>query len=192
MLLGNRRTGSADPIGRPALDRPKLPRYVRQAILAEWLGVSRITIGEAVRDPSAPRKKSTDGEWLYPWPEFNIWYHKYAADRAVAAAAKRRARGEGATEGSELDKIRLRRATLDLEGAELDFAIRRREFMPVEEHLGLLRSTLERVRAGLLAAPGRLAPAVLGIKTVADAQTRLLNGFDDILEALGKSPERSA
>lgn len=146
--------------------------------------MSRITLAEAVRDPSVPRKKGPGGEWLYPWPEFNVWWHKTAADRAVLKAAKLAARANGAGEASPLDLLRIRKLEAEIAEAELGFARRRGDLMTVDEHLALVRAVVERVRSGLLALPGRVAPTVLGCKTIAEAQGKLVRAVDDILQGM--------
>lgn len=163
---------------RPRGEWPSPPKEVPITVLADWVGVSRQTLYEAVRDPTTPKRKLKDGTYLFPWPEFNLWWHQRAVQRAR--------RPEPAAD--PMAAVRVERAKLELETARLELEERRGGHMLVAEHQALVQAMLERVRTGLLLLPNRLAPRVIGYDDPALVRPVITREIDTLMGTFAEAP----
>jgi phage terminase Nu1 subunit (DNA packaging protein) len=109
----------------------------------------------------------------YPWPEVFRWLTEQIERRARDAAKP--ANFEDARARTELAKAEM---------AELDLAERRGELMTVADGEKVMIAAFSRVRAQVLAMPGKYAPRIVGIPTVARANEILRAVADELMQDL--------
>lgn len=98
---------------------------------------------------------------LYEFPYCFDQYVLFKQREAVARAP--------APKPLDLVEAQKRRAIADAEMAELELAHRRKELVSVKAFDRVLGERLDRVRARLTAMPGRLAPDVVGLRSIPEA-----------------------
>lgn len=118
------------------------------------LGMTDVSVGEWGKKPNAPVVLKA-GRRFYLWPQFPIWYR----------TELQRNREKPAT----FDDARTRKMTAEAELAEIELAKARAEVLTIADMEALVAKDYTNVRAGLQSMPGRLAPDVVGLKTVAEA-----------------------
>lgn len=124
------------------------------------------------------------GEKRYPWPKCLHWYLAHKVD----AIAKR-------SDGKELDAQRLRKLTAEADLAELKAEQERGRLVAIDYMEQQTTTLLQRLRAKLLNAPSKHAPAMVGLRTMHEAQSRLELAFAEVMTALaetGEDPELDA
>jgi phage terminase Nu1 subunit (DNA packaging protein) len=103
-------------------------------------------------------------------------YVKYLRDRALPGEA------EGLSE--DFQKARARRTAAEASMAEMRAAQARGELIPAADVHEVLTAIFGRVRSKLLALPSKLAPRLLGVTSVNDAQEQLKAGVYEALSEL--------
>lgn len=135
--------------------------------LAEWLGLTTRQVTN-LADQGMPRR-AAGHRVFFPWPEALHWYIQNVKD--------------GARSGDdEKQKLTTRRLQVEVDLAELALAKEREQVVTLDYMEEQLRRPLERLRAKLLNVPGKYAPAMVGLRSTAEAQTRL-EGM--VAEAMG-------
>jgi hypothetical protein len=165
----------------------RIPEKVSIRALARLLKVSERTIRrwqnpQLDKSDDAPRSPipftKVGNATLFPLEACIAWFVDYRTSIASRSV-------------SELDLARQRKVTADAEIAELDLAQRRGELVPASAYRSELADTVARIRAQLLASPGRYSARTVGMMNLIDS-TRVWDGaVRDILSDLARG-NRSA
>lgn len=158
----------------------RLPDFVSIRVLARLLKVDERTIRrwqnpKDDKGEDAPRlaipfeKKGT--ETTFPLEACIAWFVDYRVSIASRSV-------------SELDLARQRKVTAEAEMAELDLAARRLDLVPVEATRTVMADIASRLRAQLLAVPGRYSARIVNLATLPDAQRALDHAMRDVLNEL--------
>jgi phage terminase Nu1 subunit (DNA packaging protein) len=118
-------------------------------------------------------RKGDGGQERYPWPEIHRWMLEHA-----------RQEGRESVRPADYEDAKARKAMAEAELAELDLAQQRHELMTVEVAEKTLGEAFQRIRGQLLALPRRLAPDVVGVQTLPEANARLTKAIAEVLEEL--------
>ena len=119
--------------------------------------------------------ESKSGVIRYRWPEYLAWWHA----RDVAAAEERSA-------PADLNEARTRKTAAEAELAELALEEQRGTLIRVDDAALRVARVLERVRARLVALPGKLAPRLPQLETAAECQAIVEGGVADVLTELSR------
>ena len=147
------------------MPKTKPKNLITPAEYARRRGVSRQAVAAAINEG---RITLVDG--------------KIDPERADAEWAERTTGRRGGTLADARRRLTEAKAAL----AELELSIRRGEYMAIQDVLAEHRKMLERLRAVLLAAPGKYAHRVLGIETLRQAESALRAIIDDLMLALSE------
>ncbi len=120
---------------------------------ARRLGLTGGEVSRLHGEPGAP-KVVRGGKVFLRWPEFPRW-----RDERLKKVGK----------PSGLDEARRRRLSAQAELAELELAKARGDLLTISDVERIVSTDYGKLRAQLLSMPGRLAPCVVGVKTMADA-----------------------
>jgi phage terminase Nu1 subunit (DNA packaging protein) len=133
--------------------------------------------------------RRTVSNWLNESPAIPSWKDgKVRKFDSVAVTEWRDARvGETRRIDSTLDEARIRKLTAEAALAELELAERERLVVSIDEMERLLSAPLYRLRAQLLVLPSKWAPALVGCRTIADAQTRLEAAVSEAMLTLAET-----
>jgi len=105
----------------------------------------------------------------YPWPDFPKWYRERLQDEGKPKS---------------IDEAERRKATADAELAELKLATARGQTALIAEMEKAVNADYAKVRAKLVAFPGRVAPLLLGLKTAAEAKIKLTTYVNEVIEEI--------
>lgn len=122
--------------------------------------------------------RNTDG--TYPWPEALHWYIEFKKNERKA--------GDAAEEKTKRDLLH-RRLELEVRTAELELAERERRLVSIDYMERQTAELLQRLRAKLLNFPSKWAPAMVGLRTIAEAQTRLEPAIAEAMQSLAETGE---
>lgn len=161
-----------------------MAEWLTQSECADRLGITPRQVYNLTRSvagrPSIPSRMK-EGKRQYKWPDANQWY----IDQKLAAAKPEKAEDEQKL--AQTRKTVAEASLKELELAKQEGALLDADY--VERQLTLI---LEALRSRLLAARGRFAPQILGIKSIGDAQRRIEPLFDELMETLRRVPEDAA
>lgn len=158
----------------------RLPEFVSIKTLAKLLKVDERTIrrwqnpkedesDDAARTPIPFEKRGN--ATVFPLTPSIAWFVDYRVGIASRSV-------------SELDLARQRKVTLEAEKAEFELGKMRGETVTVDSFRVVVRDIASRVRAQLLAAPGRYSARVVGVSTLPEAQRALDAIVRDVLNEL--------
>ncbi len=147
---------------------------VSQAQAAEWLGITRQSVGRWMVKAGAPVERRGGRFWCV-WPDFPVWR------RAERDASVRRKAGYPA-----LEAAKLRRASVEAELAELNLAERRGDLVGVEDYRRELRSIMGRLRGILVRWPAEWAPRFVELTTTGQAEGELFEGCRVLLARMAR------
>lgn len=152
--------------------KPKAPKTVNRAALAELFGVSLPTV-DAWRRRGVPQVEAGRGQIGF-------------IPRDVVAWLLDREREQSAKHELEISLVELerRRALADTELAELRLARERAEVTPNDIAVGLIAAEYEAVRAKIQAIPGRYASSLARLKTSPKTKAALREIAIEILSEL--------
>lgn len=145
---------------------------VTQSEAARRLGMTPQALGRWTDRPGAPvvLKK---GRPYCIWPDFPKWRDAELARKAAEAAAP-----------GDFEEARTRKVSAEAELAELELARERGRMVTVDDCADRLARILERVRARLVAVPGKLAPRLVGLGTAMEARGVLEEAVGETLAEL--------
>jgi hypothetical protein len=149
---------------------------ITQVELARRLGRSTRIVRRFTRDGVLVRENG-----LYPWPASRERWLRHVKEDHHRRRSPRAKLKETVV---DLDAVRLRKAQIALERAELELAEHRARLIPLEVHEARVRAIVERVNASLKAIRGRWGPHMLGIETVQEFQLRVAPLINELLEEL--------
>lgn len=133
------------------------------------LGMTQQSIGQwADKAPSDAVRLENGRRWLI-WPQFPVWYRQRLQQNA---------------EPADFEKARARKMAADAELAELELARMRGEQVAVETYRAEVSGIATKIRAQLLAAPGRYSARIVGTSTLPEAQRHLDAIMRDVLKEL--------
>lgn len=166
-------------------------RWIVGAEAARRLGMSPQALGGWVIRPGAPIKRSGSNV-LVEWPSFARWRESELVRQAKAEMAP-----------GDIDESKARKIAAEAALAELELAKARGELLAVDDWTKATAAILDRVRARIVALPGRLAPLVTGITTlpaavaaiepvVAEVLAELAAGGPPIFENVDAGDEMAA
>jgi len=139
--------------------------------LAEHYGVEERTVTNWVNSkPPCPSRKEGN--------------RRFFDSVQVAAWREAKIRHEAAGEELDFEKARARKMSADAELAELELARVRGEQVPIDSFRETVSDIATRIRAQLLAAPGRYSARVVGMTTLPEAQRALDAVVRDVLNEL--------
>lgn len=110
----------------------------------------------------------------YPWPEIYRWHIEQV---------ERRAR-ETAKSSVQIDEARRRKVVAEAELAELELAEKKHQLLTVDQFRAHLTDALERVAGQLLTMPVKLAPLVVGMKSLAKAKAVIKTFVRELMDEL--------
>lgn len=116
----------------------------------------------------------------YPWPDALHWY--------IDFKKRERSAGDEAEEKTKRELLH-RRLDLEVRTAELDLAERERRLVSIDYFEQQTSGLLQRLRARLLNFPSKWAPAMVGLRTIAEAQARLEPAIAEAMQALSETGE---
>jgi phage terminase Nu1 subunit (DNA packaging protein) len=160
------------------------PSKIEQKELAKRLGLTSRQIHNLVEAGMPRVMEGTKA--FYPWPESNHWYLKHKIDAAQAA-------GKSKTEKNA--ELADRKLEIEVRRAELDLGREEGSLVTIDYMEQQLEAMLQRLRAKLLNFPAKWAPALVGMRSIAEAQARLEPALHEAMEALtetGEDPELDA
>jgi hypothetical protein len=111
------------------------------------------------------------GRTMLKWPDFPRWRD-----------ARLKREGKPAT----LDASRARRAAAQAELSEIEVAKARGEVLTIADLERIVAKDYGMVKAGLLSLPGRLAPEILGLRSILDAQAVVDRRVREIMAELSR------
>jgi hypothetical protein len=138
---------------------------------ARRLGMTDAAVGQWGAKPGAPTEVRAGRRW-YHWPRFPIWYR----------TELQRNREKPTT----FEDARTRKMIAEAELAEIELAKARAEALAVSDMESLVATDYAKVRAGLQSMPGKLAPEVVGLKTVAEAIRKIDPLVREVMENLSR------
>ncbi|HEX6925694.1 MAG TPA: hypothetical protein VF167_09690 [Longimicrobiaceae bacterium] len=147
-----------------------MAEYLTQAELAKRLDVSTRWIRELRGMPREPQG--------YPWPECLHWFIEYQSDKKARI-------NEETEEGS----LELRKLEAEVRILEVKLAKEEGSVVSLDDLEKLLSAPLYRLRAKLLAMPSKWAPALVGCRTIAEAQARLEAAVEEAMRSLSEEGE---
>lgn len=129
--------------------------------------------------------------WVNGMPACPSWKEngrRYFDSVKVAAWREAKARADALrnTEPLDLEKARARKMAADAELAELELARVRGEQVQVETVRETWSAIATKIRAQLLAAPGRYSARIVGVDSLPDAQRHLDAIVRDVLNELSE------
>lgn len=151
-----------------------LTEFISQAELIKRWGASRQTAAEWARRPGCP-KRTRNGKPEYQWPEFLEWW----------ASERERAARDGKSETLKKAELRLANARARL--AEMEVEVAEGTYVSVEDAVRILDGKLKGLRSGLLAFPQRLAPTLVGCKTMPELTAKLDTAIRELMTVLSGS-----
>jgi phage terminase Nu1 subunit (DNA packaging protein) len=115
----------------------------------------------------------------------NVWFDLPSAVQWYARKLK-----EDAREGDEgKKKLSTRRLELEVQMQEYELAKMQGSVIVLDYMEQQLSTILQRLRAVSLNAPGKHAPAMVGLRSIAEAQTRLESLSIDLISALSETAD---
>lgn len=147
----------------------------------------RLTVKQLAEFYDVDRRTITN--WVNSTPGCPSW--KEGSERffdsvKVAAWREAKARAESERDATPLDleEARARKMTADAELAELELGRLRGELVPVDAVRTTMADLTSRVRAQLLAIPGRYSARIVGLPSLAEAARALDLAMRDVLNEL--------
>lgn len=148
-----------------------MSRMLSQKAAAEELGLTARQVHN-LTEKGMPRTVE-NGKPLYPFPEAMKWYIAFKVSSELASA-----------EPLDFEKAKARKMAADAELAHLELAKTRGEQIELSEVRKTWERAASRIRAQLLAAPGRYSPRVVGLDSLPAAQRALDAIVRDVLTEL--------
>lgn len=145
---------------------------MRKEEIARWFNCSAGHIDKLVRD-GMPREK-VGRHYDYGAPAVLWYFTEGPGARSVDPSSN-------GNQKVPLDEARARRELAQAELAEYELAQKRAGVLTVDVHLSLFLDYLNRIRARLLAFPGKWAPRMVNLRSVGQAQARAEQIVDDAL-----------
>lgn len=140
---------------------------------ARRLNLSNVQVSN-LRKKGAPSVKGK-----FPWPDVLYWY----IERRVSSELEKRAPSRSR------EDVKGAQAAIDLRRAELGLAREEATLVTVDYLEQQVARLCERLAATCRAIPGKWAPQVVGLRTIAEGQTRLEEITRELLGALTETGE---
>src|SRR5688572_20544469 len=131
---------------------------VPKKTFAEWVNLTTRQITNLQEEGLPVIVKGT--RVFVQWPAGLHWYHQRLKEERNAGT-------------EEKAKLTTRRLELEVAMAELELAKEQGNVVALDYMEEQLAAPLERLRAKLLNAPGKYAPSLVGLRTIAESQVRL-------------------
>lgn len=150
-------------------------KWINQKELGDITGLSRAALANWSAQPGCP-KKVANGRTLYAWPDWNEW--RFQEGRRSKAP-------------EDVEEARARKLAAEAELAEIERDRERGLLVPladVEREVGVV---LDRLRAKLVALPGKWGPLLVGCRTIAEATGRLEPAVADAMADLSYSGDEA-
>ena len=147
-----------------------MAEHITQAELAKRLDVSSRWIRELHDMPREPQG--------YPWPECLHWFIEYQSDKKAGVSAE-----------TEEGSLEIRKMEAEVRILEVKLAKEEGSVVTLDDLEKLLSAPLYRLRAKLLALPSKWAPALVGCRTIAEAQSRIEAAVEEAMRALSEEGE---
>jgi len=148
---------------------------------ARRLGMTPVSIGQWAAKPGCPTN-GVGAKRRLVWPDFPKWRDQELA-RQIRAEAKESARP------ADLEEAKARKMAAEAELAELELAKARGDLITVDDAVKGAEKLFERLRARLIAVPGKEAHRFVGIKRLPQANKALRDVVDSALVELSKVDE---
>lgn len=139
---------------------------VSMAEAGRRLGMTQQSIGVWATKSDAPVTMK-GGRRYALWPQFPAWHRAQIANGL-----------------DELDRARLRKLNAEASQAELALAELEGQLVRIDDVTRVYGRHLDRIRSRIVAMPGRLAPQVVGVKTVAEATAIIDRAVREVLSEL--------
>lgn len=175
MPVTRSRAQKSAPDPAAAAKKKKDPGAKSQQELAIAIGITTRQLRN-LHESGIPR--NTDA--TYPWPEALHWYIDFKKNERKA--------GDEAEEKTKRDLLH-RRLDLEVRTAELELAEKERRLVSIDYLEQQTSGLLQRLRAKLLNFPSKWAPAMVGLRTIAEAQARLEPAIAEAMQSLSETGE---
>lgn len=135
------------------------------------LGMTDVSVGQWGAKVGAPTRVEK-GRRLYLWPDFPVWYRQQlTANREKPAS---------------FEDARSRKMAAEAELAEIELAKARADALTIADLEAIVSKDYAQVRGRLQSLTGRIAPLVVGTKTVADATALVEPIVREVMEELSR------
>jgi hypothetical protein len=135
------------------------------------LGMTDVAVGQWGKKPGAPVRLE-GGKRTYVWPDFPVWYRNELT----------RNREKPTT----FEDARTRKMTAEAELAEIELAKARADALALGDMEALVARDYRAVRGKLQGMTGRLAPEVVGVKSIVEATARIEPVVQEIMAELSR------
>lgn len=169
---------------------PEIPgrtTFLTQRETADRLGLSSRQVHNLTAAGMPRRVRG--GKPFHPWPESARWYieHRIQGGRTDA--------GAGVDAAAERRALELRKLAAEVRRSEILLSHDEGRLVTLDYMEQQLQASLERVRARLQNVAGKWAPALVGLRSISEAQARLEPAVAEVMQALtetGDDPELDA
>jgi hypothetical protein len=141
---------------------------------AEALGMSSASVSQWVNRAPPDVWRKAGSKRVLLWPAFPVWYRAELQKNSAPA---------------DLDEARRRKLAAEAELAELQLERERGALLTVADFRRELGDALDLVRSRVTAMTARLAPQVVGLSSVAEAQAAIDPLVREILRELSEAGE---
>ena len=145
-------------------------REVSIADAAMWLAMTQQGVGQWADQAPAEYVRIKGRKRLLVWPGFMVWYRQRLT--------------ESRSKPSEFEERRTKKIEVEAAMLELQLAKAKNELVPVPAARQAWRQGLARIRAQLLAVPGRYSPRTVGLGSLPESQRAWDHAIRDILSEL--------
>lgn len=157
---------------------------VTNAEAARRLGMTPVSIGQWAAKPGCPTHGAGAKRRLV-WPDFPKW-----RDQELARQIRSEAKAD--SKPGDLEEAKARKMAAEAELAELELAKARGELIAVEDAVKEAEQVFERLRARLIAVPGKEAHRFVGLKRLPHAMKGLRDVIDTALTELSRDAGKAA
>jgi len=148
--------------------------------LTEWgasHGISRQQVHNLLKKDGFP-VLTVGGKRRVPVVDANRWYVQFKAEEAIRRLVP-----------TNEDEARARKLAAEARRAELELAKAEGELVTLDYLERQLEGLLQRLRAQLLAFPGKFAPRMAGLRSVPEAQSQLEAAIAELMGILSETGE---
>ncbi|HEX6925655.1 MAG TPA: hypothetical protein VF167_09495 [Longimicrobiaceae bacterium] len=138
---------------------------------AKRLGMTDQAVGQWANQAPADTYVLANGRRWLLWPQFPVWYRQRLQQHAKPA---------------NFDEAKARKMAAEAELAEIELAKARGDALALSDLEAVVARDYTKVRERLQALPGRLAPLVVGVKSVGEATKLIVPVVREVMQELSR------